>query len=94
VEAAGEVLLSAALLALWARRPRPGTVAAAYLAGYGLLRAALEPFRGDSTYLAGLPLAQVWALLALALGVAFLAGLHFRGRAAASPRRSTIGAPE
>jgi phosphatidylglycerol:prolipoprotein diacylglycerol transferase len=46
-EAAGELFIFLALLWLWRRRRAPGTVALAYAFGYGLLRFAVEIFRGD-----------------------------------------------
>jgi phosphatidylglycerol---prolipoprotein diacylglyceryl transferase len=46
-EAAGELIIFAALLWLWRRRKVAGTVATAYAFGYGLLRFLVEIFRGD-----------------------------------------------
>ncbi|HEY3359881.1 MAG TPA: prolipoprotein diacylglyceryl transferase family protein [Polyangia bacterium] len=47
-EAAGLLALAAGLLLLERRRPRPFTVALAYLAGYAVLRFGLELLRGDA----------------------------------------------
>jgi phosphatidylglycerol:prolipoprotein diacylglycerol transferase len=80
VEAVGEVVLAGLLLALWARHPPPGTVAAAYLVGYAVLRAALEPLRGDSTFVLGVPLAQAWAIVAGVCGAAMLLVIASRRR--------------
>ncbi|HEX2186160.1 MAG TPA: prolipoprotein diacylglyceryl transferase family protein, partial [Chloroflexota bacterium] len=77
VEAGAELLLCAVLLLLWRRRLRPGTVAAAYLVGYGLLRLAAEPLRGDSAVLGPLPMAVWWSAIAVAAG---LLGLLARPR--------------
>jgi phosphatidylglycerol---prolipoprotein diacylglyceryl transferase len=46
-EAAGELCIFLLLLWLWRRRRAPGSVALAYGLGYGLLRFAVEMFRGD-----------------------------------------------
>jgi phosphatidylglycerol---prolipoprotein diacylglyceryl transferase len=46
-ESAGELLIFLALLWLWRRRKYPGAIALAYAFGYGLLRFAVEIFRGD-----------------------------------------------
>lgn len=47
-EAAGELAIFVALLCLWRRRHRHGTVALAYAFSYGLLRFLVELFRGDA----------------------------------------------
>ena len=80
VEAVGEVVLAGLLLALWARHPPPGTVAAAYLIGYAVLRAALKPMRGDSTFVLGVPMAQAWAIIAGVGGTALLVFIAIRRR--------------
>jgi phosphatidylglycerol:prolipoprotein diacylglycerol transferase len=46
-EAAGELVIFAVLLWIWRRHKVPGVVALAYAFGYGLLRFAVEIFRGD-----------------------------------------------
>jgi prolipoprotein diacylglyceryltransferase len=60
------------LLALFLRRCPPGVVAAAYLIGYGALRLAAEPWRGDSTFIstfAGpVAVASVWSVCAIVVG--------------------------
>jgi phosphatidylglycerol:prolipoprotein diacylglycerol transferase len=81
VEAGGDLALGALLLGLFLRRPPPGAVAALYLTGYGLLRLAAEPFRGDSTYLGPLAAASAWSLGAIGAGAA----LFFRSVRADSP---------
>jgi phosphatidylglycerol:prolipoprotein diacylglycerol transferase len=72
LESAADLVLGLVLLWLWSRRLRPGTVAAAYLIGYGLLRALAELFRGDGTAIGPLALGQWWGALACATGVAVL----------------------
>lgn len=84
VESGGDLLLCAALLWLWGRRRAPGTVAAAYLLGYGLLRGAAEPFRGDSTPFGAGPAALWWSVLAVVVGATAL----WRAWRRALPRRS------
>lgn len=68
-EAGGNLLLYGMLLSFWflPRRLRPGSVVAAYAAGYGMIRFALEFLRGDDRQRhAGLSTAQ-WMSLALIL---------------------------
>lgn len=89
-EAGGELVLALVLVSLWRRRLAPGTVACAYLVGYSLLRALAEPFRGDSTYWGGVPLAQWWALAALLVGTVLLLRLHLKAaRMPLKPRGAT-----
>jgi phosphatidylglycerol:prolipoprotein diacylglycerol transferase len=67
-EAAGELALFALLVRLRPRlREKPGALLLAYAAGYGLLRFAVETFRGDFArrYVAALPLPRVAAWLRL-----------------------------
>jgi phosphatidylglycerol:prolipoprotein diacylglycerol transferase len=71
-ESAADLVLCLVLLWLWSRRLRPGTVAAAYLIGYGLLRTLAEVFRGDATPLGPLAPGQWWGALAVAAGIAVL----------------------
>lgn len=47
-EALAELALAVSLLMLRRRRHAPGAIFGAWLLGYGLLRAALEAFRGDA----------------------------------------------
>ena len=73
VEAAAEGLLCLALVWLIRRGPErvaPGGAACAYLFVYGAMRLALEPLRGDSTFVGPLATASVWSLGAVALGAA------------------------
>lgn len=72
VESGGDLLLCAILLWVWRQRGAPGTVLAVYLLGYGLLRAAAEPFRGDSTLAGPLPAALWWGVLAAIAGAGLL----------------------
>ena len=81
VEAGGEAALGALLLALVLRRSPPGVVGPLYLCGYGLLRLAAEPFRGDSTYLGPFAAASLWSVGAIAAGAILLV------------RRARTGAP-
>ena len=78
LEAAGDALIA---LALWpllrsveSGRRRPGLVCGAYLAGYGALRVALEPLRGDVSH------GQ-----ALGLGMLAASAATFAWRARCSP---------
>jgi phosphatidylglycerol:prolipoprotein diacylglycerol transferase len=79
-EAVADLLLGLALLRL-AGRARPGLASALFLAGYGALRLALEPFRGDARPHPPEP------LFALALIGAALALIAFQARTIA-PRPS------
>lgn len=72
VEAVAELVLGLLLVYLWQHRLAPGTVAATYLLGYGLLRAAVEPLRGDATLFGPLPAALWWALASVTIGAALL----------------------
>jgi len=77
-EAAGLLLLAAALLFLERRRPRPLTLSLAYVAGYAVLRFGVETLRGDAVrgfVAAGLSTSQ---LLALVTGGAALVVLVVR----------------
>jgi len=81
--------LAVALLALWLIRQggRPGAAALVALAGYGLSRWLLEPFRAaevSPVILGGLRAAQVWGL---AVALAALWGVRATGR------RGRPGAP-
>jgi phosphatidylglycerol---prolipoprotein diacylglyceryl transferase len=78
-ESVGLILLSAGLLWLYRRKPASGTVAAAYVMGYALLRFLVEFFRGDSIRGSafGVSTSQ---LLALALFAAVGALLLYRRR--------------
>ena len=87
VEAGGEVVLCALLLLLVLRRPPPGTVAALYLVGYGVLRLAAEPFRGDSTFLGPIAAASWWSLGALAAGIVLCLGAVRAASLARASRR-------
>ena len=80
-ESALGLALFVLLLALRRRRPFPGAVFLALVAGYGLGRAAIEAFRGDALrgLVLGLPTSQFLGLAtaALALSVAItLRGRH------------------
>ncbi len=71
-ESAGNLALYALLIRLRGRMPFEGALLAAYAAGYGLLRFALEFLRGDPRQQwAGLTTAQWISLALLAAGVAF-----------------------
>jgi phosphatidylglycerol:prolipoprotein diacylglycerol transferase len=88
VESGADLVLGVFLLWLWTRRRPPGTVAAAYLIGFGLLRALAEVLRSDATPLGPLALGQWWGALAAAAGVAVLvrrAPLRRRARGARAP---------
>lgn len=71
IESAGNLLLGIGLLLLFRKIRRSGTVAAAYFIGYGVLRFALECFRGDHTdRIVGLTRAQLIGLfIMIPLGV-------------------------
>lgn len=81
VESGGDLLLCAVLLWLWTQRRAPGAVAGAYLLGYGLLRGAAEPFRGDSTPFGVAPAALWWSALAVVAGATALWRAWRRARA-------------
>ena len=74
-EAAGLLVLAAALLLWWTRRPRAGHIAAGYALVYAALRFGLEFLRGDADrgVWAGLATSQWIALLMAAAAVAWLA---------------------
>ncbi len=80
VEAGAECLLAIVLLVLWRRRLRPGAVAATYLAAYGLLRLAVDPFRLSGSGAPPGSLVQWWALASVATGLAALIWLQRAGR--------------
>jgi phosphatidylglycerol:prolipoprotein diacylglycerol transferase len=80
VEAGVECLLAILLLVLWHRRLRPGAVAATYLAAYGLLRLAADPFRLSGSGAPPGSLVQWWALASVATGLAALVWLQRTGR--------------
>jgi phosphatidylglycerol:prolipoprotein diacylglycerol transferase len=93
-ESAADLLLCLVLVWLWSRRLRPGTVAAAYLIGYGLLRTLAEVFRGDATPVGPLALGQWWGALAIATGVAvLLRGWPLRETRSGDPRPGQPAAP-
>lgn len=75
-EAAGDLVIAAALYWLVLRRVEsgklaPGSVTAAYFAAYGALRFALEPVRADALPLAlGLTVAQGFSILFILAGAA------------------------
>lgn len=73
-EAIGALLLGVYLLRSRARQARSGVVFAQFVAGYGLLRLALTPLRGDAPALPG---ALAWAAVA-AGGVAAVLWLRDR----------------
>jgi phosphatidylglycerol:prolipoprotein diacylglycerol transferase len=78
VEAGAELALALLLLAVWTRAPRAGTVAAVYAIGYGLVRAAAQPFREDSTLLGPLPWATWWSAAFVVAGCLALVALRLR----------------
>jgi phosphatidylglycerol:prolipoprotein diacylglycerol transferase len=81
VEAIAEGVLFAVLLALAVRgRHRSGAIAAAFLIGYGALRLAAEPMRGDSVFLAGVAVGSWWAAATLTVGVVWIARLRMSTR--------------
>jgi phosphatidylglycerol:prolipoprotein diacylglycerol transferase len=90
-EAAGLLALTAGLLALERRRPRPLTVTLAYLAGYAALRFELELWRGDAVrgfVLGGaLSTSQAFALVIGGAATALLLVRHRRGRNMGAPAR-------
>jgi len=76
-EAAFDLALAALLTWLWRRRPEPaGTVFWIYLGLYGIGRAVLEHWRGDSVrglWLGGaVSTSQIFSLAAIAIAVGFL----------------------
>jgi phosphatidylglycerol:prolipoprotein diacylglycerol transferase len=75
-EAAGEAVIALALWRLVERGDgsRPGVVAAAYFAAYGVLRFLIEPYRGDSVALGaiGLTAGQGLGVLLAASAIALL----------------------
>lgn len=72
-ESAGLALLAWALWRMTRRSPRPWTVFAAYLVGYGTLRFAVEILRAKDDRLAmGLTVAQLISLAVCVAGVAIL----------------------
>jgi phosphatidylglycerol---prolipoprotein diacylglyceryl transferase len=69
-EAAGELVIFVGLTLLWRRRRFPGMVALAYAGAYGLLRFAIEMFRGDQVrgFLFQLPLPAIARAFGLPAG--------------------------
>lgn len=56
------------------RRDKPGRITGIYLIGYGLIRFALEPLRQNTIIwrLAGVPVAQIFSVIYLLVGAAFI----------------------
>lgn len=81
VEAGGEAALGVILMVACLRGTAPGTVAALYLLGYGLLRLAAEPMRADQILAGPVAVASLWS------GAAVLAGAYwlYRSRRATAP---------
>ncbi len=71
IESAGNLLLGIALLLLFRKIRRSGTIAAVYFIGYGIMRFVLECFRGDHTdRIIGLTRAQLVGLfIMIPLGI-------------------------
>ena len=78
LESAGNLLLGTALLLLFRKIRKSGTVAACYFIGYGILRFVLECFRGDHTdRIIGLTRAQLVGLfIMIPMGISCY--LYFR----------------
>jgi phosphatidylglycerol:prolipoprotein diacylglycerol transferase len=79
-ESAGLLVLCVVLLALSQRlRPRPGALFAVYLGSYGVLRLAMEHFRGDDLergMIVGISTSQIFAVLALGAAVGLVVRLR------------------
>jgi phosphatidylglycerol:prolipoprotein diacylglycerol transferase len=74
IESAANLVLLAALLLLWRKRPRAGTLTAAYLAGYAVIRFGAECLRGDPRMAVGpLSIGQVASLAVVAVAAGLCA---------------------
>lgn len=88
LECGGNLLLFAALFALYPRRHRqPGLITGVYLASYAVLRFAIESLRGDPRLALGhLSISQAISLAVLAAGAACLLAAR-RARPTSPPAR-------
>lgn len=72
-ESLGNSILLVITLLLGRKRPKDGTLVAAYFIGYGLIRAVVEGLRTDSLYLAGsIRVSQLLSAVLILAGVVLL----------------------